>query len=214
VTTFTRPVPHPAGSSFEAPVPSGADAGGTLLLNRRDRIAPLVAGLALGLLLSPQAFAQAAPSLDKPPASAAQDPATLKIAREVVAQMQGDRANTLNAMAAPMAGMMQQMGVKEPERAQVIVREAVLPMLTAHYDELLDIQARSFASVLTKDDLQAVGTFYASPAGRRLVAVQPQLAQAQMTGTTQWMQTLMPEMQTKIVQVINAHGWAPGGKPK
>ncbi|WP_244474281.1 DUF2059 domain-containing protein [Methylobacterium sp. Leaf87] len=181
------------------------------MLNQFGRI---VAGLALCTSLANGAYAQAAPSPDKPSASATQDPATLKVAREVVAQMQGDRVTTLNAMAAPMAGMMQQMGVREPERAQVIVREAVLPMLTAHYDELLDLQARSFATVLSKDDLQAVGAFYASPAGRRLAAAQPQLAQAQMTGTTQWMQALMPEMQTKIMQVIKAHGWGPGDKPK
>lgn len=214
MTTFTRPVPSLAGFSFGVPRLAGANVGGTLLLNPFGRIAPLVAGLALCTSLANGAYAQAAPSPDKPSTAATQDPATLKVAREVVAQMQGDRATTLNAMAAPMAGMMQQMGVREPERAQVIVREAVLPMLTAHYDELLDLQARSFATVLTKDDLQAVGAFYASPAGRRLAAAQPQLAQAQMTGTTQWMQALMPEMQTKIMQVIKAHGWGPGDKPK
>ncbi|MCJ2080663.1 DUF2059 domain-containing protein [Methylobacterium sp. J-090] len=178
--------------------------------NQLGRIAPIVAGLSLCLTLSSPAPAQPA----APAAQPVSDPATLKVAREVVAQMQGDRTTTLNAMAAPMAGMMQQMGIKEADRAQIIVREAVLPLLTAHYDELLDIQARSFAGVLGKEDLQAIGTFYGSPAGRRLAAAQPQLAQAQMTGTTQWMQGLMPEMQTKIVQIIKARGWGPGDKPK
>jgi hypothetical protein len=177
----------------------------------------LAAGLALSLPAASGALAQvakpAAPAT-APAAPVAPDPAALKVAREVVAQMQGDRATTLNAMAAPMAGMMQGMGIREADRAQVIVREAVLPLLTAHYDELLDIQARSFASVLAKEDLQAIGTFYATPAGRRLAAAQPQLAQAQMTGTTQWMQALMPEMQAKIVQLIKANGWGPGDKAK
>ncbi|KQP04194.1 hypothetical protein ASF28_19595 [Methylobacterium sp. Leaf99] len=184
--------------------------GGTLLPNHLGRITPIVAGLCLCLPLPSAALAQPAAPVAQP----ASDPATLKVARDVVAQMQGDRTTTLNAMAAPMAGMMQQMGIKEADRAQVIVKEAVLPLLTAHYDELLDIQARSFAGVLTKEDLQAIGTFYGSPAGRRLAAAQPQLAQAQMTGTTQWMQGLMPEMQTKIVQIIKTRGWGPGDKPK
>jgi hypothetical protein len=175
----------------------------------RSRFIPLAAGLALCLPAVSGALGQTAATAARPAApAAAQDPATLKIAREVVGQMQGDRATTLNAMASPMAGMMQQMGIREPDRAQVIVRDVVLPLLTAHYDDLLDIQARSFASVLTKEDLQAIGTFYASPAGRRLAAAQPQLAQAQLTGTTQWMQALMPEMQAKIVQLIKANGWA------
>ncbi|WP_245259373.1 DUF2059 domain-containing protein [Methylobacterium sp. 77] len=188
--------------------------GGNLLLNRIGRLTPLIAGLSLCIPLASEALAQAAAPAAKPATTAVQDPATLKVAREVVAQMQGDRATTLSSMAAPMAGMMQQMGIKEADQAQVIVQEAVLPLLTAHYDELLDIQARSFAAVLSKEDLQAVGTFYASPAGRRLAAAQPQLVQAQMAGTTQWMQGLMPEMQTKIVQIIKAKGWGPGAKPK
>ncbi|NEU14099.1 DUF2059 domain-containing protein [Methylobacterium sp. BTF04] len=175
---------------------------------------PIIVALALSIPLSSGAMAQPAAPDAKTDVSATTDPATLKVAREVVAQMQGDRATTLNSMAAPMAAMMQQMGIKEPERAQVIVREAVLPMLSDHYDALLDIQARSFASVLSKDDLQAIGTFYASAAGRRLATAQPRLAQAQMTGMSQWMQGLMPEMQTRVMQAIKAHGWAPGDKPK
>jgi hypothetical protein len=185
------------------------------LSNRCHPLRTGVAGLALVLSAASGAFAQAAPRPAAPAAApATADPATLKTAREVVGQMQGDRATTLAAMAAPMAGMMQGMGIREPDRAQAIVREAVLPLLTAHYDELLDIQARSFASVLSRDDLQAIGAFYASPAGRRLAAAQPQLAQAQMTGTTQWMQGLMPEIQAKIGQLVKTNGWGPGDKPK
>lgn len=117
-------------------------------------------------------------------------------------------------MSGPMVGMMQQMGIKEQDRAQVLVQEVVLPMLTARFDDLLDIQARSFAGVLSKEDLQAIGAFYATPAGKRLAAAQPQLAQAQLTGTTQWMGQMMPEMQAKLAQAIKTHGWGPGGKAK
>lgn len=172
----------------------------------------LLAGLCLGVMLPCPAMAQPAAT---PGASAtAPDPATLKAARDVVAQMQGDRTALLNAMAAPMVGMMQQIGVKQQDQAQVLVQEVVLPTLTAHYDELLDIQARSFAGALGKDDLQAIAAFYASPAGKRLVVAQPQLAQAQMTGTQQWMQSVMPDMQGKLTKAIQAHGWAAGGPTK
>ncbi|MDP4024834.1 DUF2059 domain-containing protein [Methylobacterium sp. NEAU 140] len=181
------------------------------------RITTHFLGLCLGAALlagAPtwDAHAQGAPP--KPGAAAAPDPATLKAAREAVAAMQGDRTATLGAMAAPMTGMLQQMGVKEPDRAQVLVQEVVMPTLTAHYDELLDIQARGFASVLNKDDLQAISTFYASPAGKRLAAAQPQLAQVQMTGMQQWMQAVMPDMQGKLAKAIQAHGWGPGGTAK
>ena len=171
------------------------------------RLKSMFAGLCLGVLLPCAVLAQPAPA--PPP-----DPTTLKAARETVAQMQGDRAATLGAMAAPMVGMLQQMGIKEPDRAQVLVQEVVMPTLTAHYDELLDTQARSYASVLGKDDLQAISTFYASPAGKHLVAAQPQLAQAQLTGMQQWMGSVMPEMQGKLTKAIQSHGWTPGGQTK
>lgn len=175
------------------------------------RLKLLLAGLCLGALLPNAALAQPAA---KPGSAGAPDPATLKVARETVAQMQGDRAATLGSMAAPMVGVLQQMGVKEPDRAQVLVQEVVMPTLSAHYDELLDLQARGYAAALGKDDLQAIATFYASPAGRRLVAAQPQLAQAQLTGMQQWMGSVMPEMQGKLSQAIQAHGWAGGGQAR
>jgi uncharacterized protein len=175
------------------------------------RFSALVVGLCLTSFPIGAALAQPAP---KPAPTTAPDPALLKVARETVAQMQGDRAATLGSMAAPMIGMMQQIGIKEPDKAQVLVQEVVMPTLTAHYDELLDIQARGFATVLNKDELQAIAAFYATPAGKRLAAAQPQLAQIQLAGMQQWIQSVMPEMQGKLTTAIQAHGWAPGGPAK
>lgn len=175
------------------------------------RPSTLLACLCLTAPIPCAALAQPAP---KPAPATASDPALLKVARETVARMQGDRAATLGSMAAPMVGMLQQMGIQEPDRAQVLAQEVVMPTLSAHYDELLDIQARGYASALGKDDLQAISAFYASPAGKHLVAAQPQLAQAQLTGMQQWMGAVMPEMQGKLTKAIQAHGWASGGQPK
>ena len=166
------------------------------------------------LAVSMPTVAMAQPAAKPPTPAVTPDPVTLKAAREVVAQMQGDRTALLNAMAAPMVGMMQQIGVKQQDQAQALVQEVVLPTLTAHFDELLDIQARGFATALGKEDLQAISTFYASPAGKRLVAAQPQLAQAQLVGTQQWMQAVTPEMQGKLTKAIQAHGWGAGGQAK
>lgn len=163
------------------------------------RIRSLVLGLALLAPAAPSALAQ----------SPAPDAATLQAAKAVVAKMQGDRATALASMSGPMVGLIQQMGIREPDRAQVLVQEVILPVMTAHYDELLEIQARSYAGVLNKADLQAVGAFYDSPAGRNLAAAQPRLAQAQLTGMTQWMGSIGPEMQGKLSQAMQARGWAP-----
>lgn len=176
------------------------------------RLTGLLASLCFSVVLPCSAMAQ--PAASPNPSVAAPDAATLKAAREVVAQMQGDRDTLLKAIATPMVGMMQQIGVKQQDQAQVLVQEVVMPTLSAHYDELLDIQARSFAAALGKDDLQAIAAFYATPAGKRLVVAQPQLAQAQMAGTQQWMQSVMPEIQGKLTKAIQAHGWTTGGQPK
>lgn len=162
-----------------------------------------LAALCLATALSGAAFAQQ-PS--------APDAATLASARDVVAKMQGDKATVLQSMAAPLAALVSQMGVKEPERAQVLVGEVIVPTLSANYDALLDVQARSYASVLSAEDLRAVATFYNSPAGRNLAAAQPRLAQAQMTGMTQWMSGIAPELQQKLAAAIQKHGW--GASPR
>lgn len=175
------------------------------------RVSALVVGLCLASVSLGAARAQPAPT---PAPTTAPDPTLLKAARETVAQMQGDRTATLGSMAAPMVGMMQQIGIREPDKAQALVQEVVMPTLTAHYDELLDIQARGFATVLNKDELQAIAAFYATPAGKRLAAAQPQLAQIQLAGMQQWMQSVMPEMQGKLTKAIQAHGWSPNGQAK
>ena len=162
--------------------------------------------LALGVVLSVSAAAQ------QP--AATPDPITLKAARDVVAKMQGDRSAVLGSVSGPMIGLIQQLGVREQERAQALVQEVVLPTLTERLDELLDIQARTFASVLGTADLQAIASFYDTPAGRNLVAAQPRLAQAQVTGITQWLTGLMPGLQAKLAQTIQARGWGAGAPPK
>ena len=164
----------------------------------RRHLAPLA--LAIGLFAAAPAFAQQ-------PAPAP-DAASLAAAREVVAKMQPDRATLLASMAAPMVPLVQQMGVREADRAQILVQEVILPTLTANYDALLDGQARSYASVLSVADLKALAAFYDTPTGRTFAAAQPRLAQAQLVATTAWMQGIAPEMQTKLGAAIKAHGWA------
>jgi hypothetical protein len=169
--------------------------------------------LGLGLLCVPALVAGSVPASAQTPAKPAApavttDPERLAAAREVVAAAQGDRAAVLAAMKAPMVGVMQQMGITEPNKAQVMVDEVVLPTLSEHYDDLLAVQALSFASVLSKEDLKAVAGFYATPAGKNLVKAQPQLSQAMLTGMQQWMGTLMPQLKEKVEKAAAAHGWS------
>lgn len=168
--------------------------------------------LALGLLgclaLSAPAGAQA-PAVPRE-GQVSVDPERLAAARRVVAASQGDRTALLQAMSAPMIGMVRQMGVNDPEKAQIMVRDVIMPVLTAHYDELLSIQALSYAAVLSKEDLQAIAAFYGTPAGQNLVKGQPQLTQASLTGMRQWLGMLTGELQAKLADAAKAQA----GKPK
>ena len=157
--------------------------------------------LAVALALSP--FAASAQT-------AVPGPEALALARDLVVKTSGDRDATLQSIGGPMAGMMQQIGISQPDRAKALVQEAVMPILTTHYDDLLAIKAKSFAAVLSVEDMKAIGAFYGTPAGQSLIRAQPQLAQATLTGMTQWVTALQPEMQTKIQQVVKSHGWDKG----
>jgi hypothetical protein len=157
------------------------------------------ATLAVALTVATPAFAQSDPS-----------PEALKLARDLVTRTEGDRAATLQNMSAPMVGMMQQMGVTQPDRAQALVNEALLPLLSDHYDDLLAIQSKSYASALSVDDMKAAIVFYDSPAGKDFIRAQPALAKSKLTGMTQWMGGLQPEMQSRIQATMKAHGWDKG----
>ncbi len=142
-------------------------------------------------------------------AQAAAEPSAdqIKLAREFLGRTNVDRASTLAAMRAPMIGMMQQIGITQPDRAQAVVQEAILPLVDKHFDDYLAIMAKNYASVLSADDLKAGIAFYDTPAGQHIIKLQPQLAQLQLAGTTQWMASMQPEMQARVMQVLQTHGW-------
>lgn len=137
----------------------------------------------------------------------APDTEALRLAREIVAHTTGDRSATLQAISGPMVGMMQQMGVADPAKAQALVQEAVMPLLGAHIDALIDMEAQSYARALSVDDLRASLAFYESPAGRDLAAAQPMLGQARVSNLTQWIGGLQPEIAARTRQVMKEHGW-------
>lgn len=144
--------------------------------------------------------------------AAAQAPSAegLALAKQLVAKVDPSPQQTIAAMAGPMVGMVQQMGVTQPDRAQALVQEAMLPVLGEHVSDLTDMSAQAYAQVLSVDDLKAVLAFYNTKAGADLIAAQPQLAQLRVQNLTQWMGKMQPELQSKIQAVAKAHGWDKG----
>ncbi len=135
-------------------------------------------------------------------------PETIALAQQLLMKMAGDPAATIRQLSGPMVGMMQQIGITDPDQARVIVQEALIPVLSDHFNDLIAIWAKAYASALSVDDMKAAIAFYDLPAGQDMLRAGPQLAQAKMVGLTQWMGTLQPEMQQRIEQALKAHGWS------
>jgi hypothetical protein len=152
------------------------------------------------------AFAQTPP----PPAAQPPDPKALEVARQLVAKVSGDRDQTIASLARPMAAFMQQLGIKDPAQAKTLVDEAVMPSLRDHYDQLLASRTELYAKELSVADMQATLAFYNTPAGQDWIAAQPRLAQGSMATITQWLASIQPEMQARVKEVLQEHGWTHG----
>lgn len=139
-------------------------------------------------------------------------PEALELAKQLVAKIEPNPQQTIAQLGGSMVGMMQQMGIKDPEQAKVIVQEALMPMLSEHIDGLIDRSAAAYAETMSVEDLKAIIAFYDTKAGQDLIKAQPLLAQRRVQGMTAWMGELQPEMQTKIAAVIKQHGWDQGTK--
>ena len=139
-------------------------------------------------------------------------PESLALAKQLVTKIEPSPQQTIAQLGGSMVGMMQQMGIKDPEQAKVIVQEALMPLLSEHIGGLMDRSASAYAETMSVEDLKAIIAFYDTKAGQDLIKAQPLLAQRRVQGMTAWMGELQPEMQTKVAAVIKQHGWDKGTK--
>ena len=156
----------------------------------------LAAAISIGLLSAPPAWAQQ-------PA----DPATMELAKSVVAKTQGDKAALLGAVTEPMIAHFSSMTLLDRNRSEIIVREAIIPVLEEDYDGMLAIVARAFVEAFSREDLQAIADFYDTPAGKRLSAAQPALAKAYVNGLAEWQTAAAPKIQRRVEEAVQRHGW-------
>jgi hypothetical protein len=145
-------------------------------------------------------------TLDTAPPSAE----ALSLAKIFVAKTTNGDIASYNFLALPMSKLMHEMGVSGPDQSKAILREAIVPVLAKHSDELTDIQAKTAASVLSVDDLKAALAFYATPAGAHYLQVQQPLRQLNLAALSQLFETLRPEFEAKTAEVMKAHGWVKG----
>lgn len=146
-------------------------------------------------------------TLSSPVLAQTATPEALGLAKQLTAMIEPNPQQTISQLGGSMVGMMQQMGIKNPEHAQVIVHEALMPVLSQHIGDLVDRSAKVYAETVSVEDLKAVIAFYETKAGQNLIKAQPLLAQRRLQAMTAWMGDMQPEMQTKIAAILKQRGW-------
>lgn len=164
---------------------------------------PAGIGVLAVLLANTPAEAQA-PQEAPPPAPSAE---ALSLAHTMIKALGQDGPATMNGMMLPISDILKQIGVSGPEQGKAVYREAIMPVLMNHPDVFSDIQAQSYATVLSVDDMKAIIAFYQTPAGKDLVRARSRVFQADSAAVANYLPSLMPEMQAKAAEVFKAHGW-------
>ncbi len=163
-------------------------------------------GIVIALATGPQAGAQTAPN-----------PEALAVARQIVAKAGLNRAAVVQAMSAPLIAFMGQSGSLAPDRAKIIVSEGLLPLLDSNFDKILELQAQTYASTMSADDLKGLLAFYETTAGQDFLRAQPQLTQGLLSDMNTLVAALKPILVAKVREIVKAHGWdkpaVPGVKP-
>ena len=140
----------------------------------------------------------------------AADPQALSLARALVAKTEPDDITAMPWTGMPMGMFMQQWHITPHDHAQVIFHEALVPVLQKHVAEFREIEAKTYAENLSVDDLKAINAFYDSPAGLATLRMHENLLKLNMAGLQQLLQTMKPEMQTKVDDALKTHGWTKG----
>jgi hypothetical protein len=144
------------------------------------------------------------------PSPAPPSPAALALARTLVTKSSNDDIATLSFLYPPLARFLRVMGLLDPDRSMIVIREAIFPVLKQHRAEIDELQAQTYAARLTMDDMKAAIAFYETPAGVDYVRMQSAVLKLDSAGVNQLLATLMPEIEAKAKVVMKAHGWTKG----
>ncbi|CAH1670222.1 MULTISPECIES: DUF2059 domain-containing protein [unclassified Chelatococcus] len=144
------------------------------------------AALALALTTATAAVAQQ-PGQQAPAQSAPQPTASqIAVAQEVI--IGSGMARSFEALVPTFGEQIKQLFVTRPELAKDIDAALVQirPEIEARKQELITNSARMLATRLGEADLQQINTFFASPAGKKYVEVQPLLLNDIFDAMREW----------------------------
>ena len=158
--------------------------------------------MALALVLAAAAPAAAQPGQGEPSAS------ELAAARELL-EVSRTRENFILAME---LGMEQGgMGELTPE-----VRTVLREFMDEHFrfEDLEPEMIRLYADLYTEEEIRGMTAFYRTPLGQRMIETLPQLSAASTRIAQERLQTVMPQLIQRIMEVMEDEEQKPGAVPK
>jgi hypothetical protein len=75
-------------------------------------------------------------------------------------------------------------------------------MAEVDIDEIEEMVIPIYQKYLTEDDVKAINAFYTTPAGKKIISVQPSIMQESMTAGQQWGQELAQRVMRKYQQQL------------
>ena len=135
------------------------------------------------------------------------DPASVAMAKELLATMGVDKQ--LETMLPLMLQNMRGLIVQQKPSAQKEIDAALAAMagkFSARRQELVDLMAVLYAERIPPDDLKAMTAFFATPAGKRFVAVQPDLMREGNAIGQQWGMKIGQEVDLELRQELKKRG--------
>jgi uncharacterized protein len=135
------------------------------------------------------------------------DPATVTAAKDLLIALGSDKQ--VETMIPLMLQSMRGVIVKQSPGATQAIDEAldaVAKKMNSRRTELLDLMAIIYAERVTADDLKAMTAFFVSPAGKRFVAMQPEMMQEGARVGQVWGQKLGQEVDAELREELKRRG--------
>ncbi len=155
-------------------------------------------------------IAPIAPRMALAQQAATPNPAALAAAKDLLSALGSDKQ--LEAMIPMMMQNMRQLILQQKPGAQKELDEAFKVLETkfsARRSELIDEVAITYAALVPIEDMKAMTAFFASAAGKRFVAMQPELMRQSMVVGQRWGEKLGREVEAELQQELKKRGVTP-----
>ena len=87
-----------------------------------------------------------------------------------------------------------------------LVLDGLRPEFDSQSDEMIDLSARIYATLLSEKDIDAILAFFNSEAGKRYVGAQPMFLNQLVSGMQAWQQKIAVNMMARVRQEMKKKG--------